>query len=63
MKGEPFGEVDILRTYPRESVPDHIILMSFNGDDQAAAFAEWWGCVGSFRFNAWLANQKKVADE
>lgn len=49
---KPFTDVSMPRqvTY---SVAEHEILLSFNGDDDAVAFADWWNSEGTFLFRAW----------
>lgn len=37
-------------------VPEHQILLSFNGDDDAVQFEDWWHTEGVQAFSAYLAN-------
>lgn len=46
---------------PREVVydlADHEVLLSFNGDDQAVDFQEWWESGGHDSFQTWLNDQE-----
>jgi hypothetical protein len=61
-KPEPFTDVTFPREYPRDEVADHEVLMSFNGDDDAFRFREWWDEAGAVAFAAWLAN-RQAAEE
>jgi hypothetical protein len=56
-KPEPFPDVDLPRTQT-VGVAEHEILLSFNGDDQAVAFAEWWYEKGTFAFNKWMQKRE-----
>lgn len=38
----------------RVSIPEHQILLSFNGDEQAVKFYEWWNRLGSKAFIKWF---------
>jgi hypothetical protein len=38
----PFSDVDFRERYPSESVRENHVLMSFNADDDALLFREWW---------------------
>ena len=49
-----------LPSLPRQmntSVTDHEVLLSFNGDDGASAFVEWWETKGEKAFLAYLTKQ------
>lgn len=37
-----------------QSVPDHEVLLVFNGDTTAERFADWIGAVGWEQFTRWL---------
>ena len=41
------------------SVPEHVVVLQFENDDDALAFSDWWNEVGSTDFGAWV----KVAQE
>lgn len=56
----PFLAVDFPRVHPQQSVAEHEILMAFNGDDDAAAFYEWWHDKGAGLFGRWLAKERKA---
>ena len=60
-KPEPFTDVDFRREYPGQHVAEHEVFMSFNGDDQALAFQEWWNEAGAVAFNKWLKKRKEIA--
>ena len=51
---EPFDAVDLPTEYPAQRVADHEVFMSFNDDDDAIKFREWWTNEGSIVFNDWL---------
>jgi hypothetical protein len=36
--------------FPSEHVPDHMLLLSFAGAQEASDFVEWWHEVGSISF-------------
>lgn len=55
---EPYRDVEFPRVYPQESVPDHVVLMSFNGDPDAIAFHDWWHEQGAVAFNRWLKERQ-----
>lgn len=55
---EPFKGVDLPRMHSPQSVAEHEVLMSFNGDDDAVLFAEWWDEKGTFAFNQWVQKRK-----
>ncbi|MCC7424807.1 MAG: hypothetical protein IT428_31435 [Planctomycetaceae bacterium] len=42
----------------RRSIADHEVFLSFNGDDDAQLFYEWWNERGWEEFELW-ANQEK----
>jgi hypothetical protein len=46
----------------RWEVHDHEVLISFNGDDQALAFREWWQEIGATYFQEWLDHRKGAED-
>lgn len=58
MSAERFTDVTFPRTYPQESVADHEVLMSFNGDSEAIAFRGWWDEQGAEVFAVWLKKQR-----
>jgi hypothetical protein len=39
-------------------IPDHQILISFNNDDDAEKFAEWFNNIGSQLFVKWVEKYK-----
>jgi len=39
------------------SIPEHEILLSFNGDEDAALFDEWWNLEGLDAFMKWAEAQ------
>lgn len=54
---KPFADVDFPRQYPADDVAEHEVLMSFNDDDDAVAFHEWWRSEGAVAFAEYLARQ------
>jgi hypothetical protein len=42
-----------IRTLVEYRVPDHQILLTFSGDDQAYQFYEYWDAIGKGDFIAW----------
>lgn len=57
-KPERFTAVDFPDEYPRDDVADHEVLMSFNNDEDAIKFREWWHAEASVAFMAWLKEKK-----
>lgn len=51
---EPFTDVTFRGDFPRQSVADHEVFLSFNGDSQAEAFHDWWDDEGAVQFQDWL---------
>lgn len=49
-----FTDVDFCREYPRGRVAEHEVFMSFNNDDDAIAFQDWWNAEGAAAFGKWL---------
>jgi hypothetical protein len=43
-----------LETEVKRRMYDHEVLLSFNDDDGAYAFDEWWNKIGSTLFNEFL---------
>lgn len=39
-------------------LPEHEVLLKFNGDDDAADFETWWNTVGYDKFNGWLRKER-----
>lgn len=37
--------------------PDHEVLLSFNGDDQAVLFSQWWNQKGLQAFTKWAKDK------
>lgn len=54
----PMPEIPRTRTVT-ESVPDHEVLLVFNGDEEAVQFEEWLTTAG---WNAFLAWREKEAE-
>lgn len=50
----PYDGVDFPDEYPQQHVAEHEVFMSFNDDDDAIGFREWWHAEGSEHFNKWL---------
>lgn len=51
---------DDLPTFESEitkCVPEHMKLLSFNSDDDAANFEEWWRSEGENIFTKWMNNE------
>ena len=46
-------DVDIKEEIVRAS-KDHEVFLSFNGDDQAEAFLDWWAEIGLQAFKNWI---------
>ena len=44
---------DMPRQIDRE-IHDHEVMLSFNSDDHAYAFDEWWGQEGQQQFLGWV---------
>lgn len=36
-------------------LPGHQVLLSFEGDEQAEAFVDWWTDTGILKFSVWTA--------
>lgn len=41
------------------TVPEHEILLSFNSDNDAVAFYEWWNEKGWTEFEKWAKRNRK----
>lgn len=46
----------------RYSVAEHEILISFNNDDGAYAFHEWWNSVGQKQFVDWVKKEDRFSN-
>ena len=53
-KGCPRNGPRVAKEYSLQSVPDHEVLLVFNGDDDALQFHQWWESKGWRLFDAWL---------
>ena len=53
-RSEPFADVEFHTEYPGNRVADHEVFLSFNGDDQAVAFRDWWHEEGAAFFGDWV---------
>lgn len=51
-------EPEIKSEFTRE-VHEHEILLSFNGDDDAVLFYEWWNAKGWELFRKWADKQNE----
>lgn len=40
------------------SVPEHVVYIAFNSDDDASVFYDWWVNTGEDQFHQWLAEQE-----
>lgn len=49
-----FTAVTFDNEYPQQSIADHEVLMSFQHDEEAAFFREWWDDVGARQFGRWM---------
>jgi hypothetical protein len=47
---------DLPKEYPQNEVAPHEVLITFNGDEQALAFREWWNSVGYKVFEKYYFN-------
>lgn len=56
---ETFSDVDFPTEYPAKRVAEHEVFMSFNDDDDAVAFRDWWAEVGAEEFQDWLNKSKE----
>lgn len=41
-------------------VPDHEVVLSFNDDEHAYAFHDWWGLVGGQAFVKWVKTERHL---
>lgn len=41
------------------SVPEHEVLLSFNSDEDAILFSDWWNFKGWTQFKKWADVQNK----
>ncbi len=55
-KQDAFEDVDFPTDIRRE-IHEHEVYMSFNGDDDATNFREWWDDAGAAAFLAWLGKR------
>lgn len=35
-----------LNLYPQQSVPEHVVVLSFSDDSDAIDFSGWWNTIG-----------------
>lgn len=52
---------EVLQEY-HASVAEHEILLSFNADEDAIAFYDWWNTRGSNQWLAWMKKQGNKED-
>ena len=53
-------EPDIEREFPCFEVPIHQVLLSFNSDEHAIKFHEWWNLYGWKLFKGWYESDKEL---
>lgn len=52
---QPFEDVRFPIQHPTSPVAEHEVLMSFNSDDDALMFRDWWQLWGKHLFGAYAA--------
>ncbi len=61
-----FTDVEMPRVFPQHDVAEHQVFMSFNNDDDAVRFDEWWSGEGAVLFQKFLdapaPESKETAD-
>lgn len=60
MKNTGYDRVQFRRELPPQTVADHEVFLSFEGDSDAIAFHDWWYAVGSAAFANWLTKRKET---
>lgn len=62
-KRTAFTDVTFESEYPRDSVAEHEVFMSFNNDGDALAFREWWDEKGAVLFQEFLSNPSTIHEQ